>query len=130
MNNGLNAYKDQQEANLEQSILKSSPNELVLMLYEALLKNLLIVKYSEEGKVGKFRIEKMGNALVKSQDILISLKNNLDFNYEASENLSEIYLYMIGVLKEMNITKATESLDDMIYLATELRDTWKEITTL
>jgi flagellar protein FliS len=74
----------------ENSILTASPEELVLMLYNGLVKFLLQAMKAMEDK----EIEKANTAVKRAQDIVVELQASLDKKYELSKGLDLIYDYM------------------------------------
>ena len=122
-NRAFNAYKEQQ---LQSKVNLSKPEELTLILYEELVKNLLKAKLNLESENKSYEV--INNCLIKSQEIILVLKNTLDFKYEISNNLNKLYDYLIELIINANRTKEVENLEIVIELAKELRDTWKKVT--
>jgi flagellar protein FliS len=110
----------------ENSILTASPEELVLMLYNGLVKFLLQAMKAMEDK----EIEKANTAVKRAQDIVVELQASLDKKYELSKGLDLIYDYMHRRLVDANIKKDEEILKEVIELAKELRDTWSQAIKL
>lgn len=107
----------------ENSILTANPEELTLMLYNGAIKFMNIGKYSIENKDP----EKAHVALIRAQDIVSELNYSLDMKYEISEELRELYDFIMSKLLEANIGKDTKSIEDAITITSEMRDTWKEV---
>lgn len=107
---------------LEQKILTARPEELTLMLYDGILKFLKQAKIYLEQK----NIEKTNNSLIRAQDIIDELLITLNMDYEVSQSLSELYIFMRARLVEANIKKNPAMINEVLDLATEMRDTWKE----
>lgn len=116
------AAKENGTGYLEQKILHAKPEELTLMLYDGILKFLKQAKLYIEQK----DVEKTYNALVRAQDIIDELIITLNMDYDVSHNLRDLYIFMNARLVEANIKKDQAMIDDVLDLATDLRDTWKE----
>ena len=115
-----------QDAYRRQGVLTASPIELIVMLYDGLKKNLVL---------GKRAIDKNDPAgahkyLMKSQDIVTELINCLDLNYDISNELMEIYEFILSCLEEVNMTKESALIDPVIEMVDSLRDTWKEVSSM
>ncbi len=106
----------------ENNIKTASPQELTLMLYNGALKFVGQSKIFMEQK----SIEDANNSIIRVQDIIDELNATLDMQYEISHNLRSLYLYIGEKLVDANISKSSESLDEVKNMITELRDTWKE----
>ena len=110
----------------ENSILTSQPEELVLMLYNGLVKFIMKGQYS----IKKNDIEKAHESIIKAQNIVLELMASLDKKYEVSEPLMPIYDYMNRRLIKANSKKSTEILDEVLGLSRQLRDTWEQAMKL
>lgn len=119
LNKAYNQYK-------ENSIFTSTPEELTLMLYNGLIKSIMIAQNSIEGN----DIERVSNSLVRAQDIIQYFRNTLDMKYEVSEGLDALYEYMFRRLMEANIKKDQVIIDEILGMAKELRDTWTQAMKL
>lgn len=107
---------------LEQKILAARPEELTLMLYDG------VIKFLNQSKlyIEQENLEKSNGVLIRAQDIISELNVTLNMDYEISNNLRMLYVYMNTRLVEANIRKSTELVDEVLELAVGLRDTWKE----
>lgn len=115
-NNAFNAYK-------QNSINTASPGELTLMLYNGCIKFLNKAKKAIEEK----NIQERNYNLQKAQAIISELMVTLNMDYEISKQIYPLYEYMNRRLIEANIKNDAEIVDEVIGLATEFRDTWKEV---
>lgn len=104
----------------QNSIMTASPEELVLMLYNG------IIRFIEEAKLAikDKNIEKAHNSIMRAQDIVLELMATLDMQYDISKNLYNIYEYISRRLVEANLKKDTEALDEVKTLVSDLKDTW------
>lgn len=117
--NGFDQYK-------EQAILTARPEELTLMLYNGIIKFLNQAKIFMEQK----NIEKSHNAIIKAQNIIFELNVTLNMDYEISSNLRRLYDFMNDRLIDANIEKNSKIVDEVLEIATEMRDTWKQAMKL
>ncbi|MDO4189219.1 MAG: flagellar export chaperone FliS [Lachnospiraceae bacterium] len=117
-----NAYS--QYAN--NKILTASPAELTLMLYEGAIKfcNIAIMAI-ENGDIMKAH-----NNIMKVQRIIEEFQITLDFKYPVANDFNNVYTYLIKRLREANITKDKEILEEVNGHIRTMRDTWKEVMRL
>ena len=121
----VNPYKKQQEQLMEAKIMSSNPQELVLMMFDRLVKDLMVSKFSFESKNKSY--EKINESLINAQNIVISLRDNLDMSIDISKNLYNLYEYILEEITNMNRTKDLSNIDNIIDISKEFRDTWKSI---
>lgn len=108
-----NAYKQQQ-------VLTSSPEELTLMLYNGALR---FVAESMQG-LERGELEKAHSTNLKAQAIIRELMVTLDMQYDISQNLFQLYDYIVYKLVQGNIKKNKADLEDAKTIITDMRDTW------
>jgi flagellar protein FliS len=111
---------------LEQKVMSAKPEELTLMLYEG------IIKFVKQAKLFNERndIEQSNRVNMRAQAIIQELRSTLDMSIEISESFESLYIYMNDRLVEANAKKDNEILDEVIGLAEDFRDTWKEAMNL
>ena len=119
----INTYNKQQ---LYNKVITATPAKLTLVLYEELLKQLMITKYELEKE--KRNINKINNCLTRGQDIIFLLRSTLNFDYDISNNLDQLYEYVFNILINVNLKKELSDLDSAIKIITEIKDAWKEIS--
>lgn len=119
INKAYNQYK-------ENSIFTSSPEELTLMLYNGLVKFIMLAQQGIEEK----NLEKANNGVIRAQDIIVEFRNTLDFKYEVSKNLDSLYDYMYFKLLDGNVKKDKAMLEEVLDHARDLRDTWAQAMKL
>ena len=117
-----NAYS--QYAN--NKILTASPAELTLMLYEGAIKFCNIAIMAVENK----DIEKAHNNIMKVQRIIEEFQITLDFKYPIANDFNNVYNYLMSRLREANMTKDKEILEEVNGHIRTMRDTWKEVMRL
>jgi len=115
-----------QDAYRRQDVLTAGPVDLIVMLYDALKKNIVL------GKRGIMKNDVPGahKYLIKAQMILTELINSLDMNYEISNELLDLYEFALKSLADANMHKNAEPLDPIIEMVDNIRDAWKEISSM
>lgn len=118
--NPLNAYK-------QTAVKTASPGKLIVMLYDEAIKQLDLAISLIDSK--SRQLDKVHNALVKVQDIVTELMAGLDFEKggEIAKNLLSIYLFVNEKVKEGNMKKTTEPLNQTKSLMADLRSAWAQI---
>ena len=111
---------------LEQKVMSAKPEELTLMLYEG------IIKFVKQAKLFNDRkdIEQSSRVNMRVQAIIQELRSTLDLSIEISESFESLYIYMNERLVEANAKKDNEILDEVLSLAEDFRNTWKEAMNL
>ncbi len=119
LNNAYQAYNNSK-------IMTASPAELTLMLYEGAIKfcNIAIMGIEEKN------IEKAHNNIMKVENIITEFQATLDEKYEVSKDFNNVYNYMQERLKEANLKKDKEILEEVLTHLRTMRDTWKEVMRL
>lgn len=118
-NKGYGAYANNK-------ITTASPADLVLMLYEGAIKFCNIAIVAVENK----DIEKAHNNIMKVQNIILEFQATLDYKYATAKDFNEVYTYLLERLKEANIKKDKETLEEVLGHLRTMRDTWKEVMRL
>ena len=114
-NNPYAAYK-------QQSVMTMTPGQMLIAVYDELIKQLNIALISFE----KNDIPEINRSLVKSQRILTELRSTLNFDYEISKNLNDIYNFLNRAIINANIKKDPSELKDVLEIVQELRDAFFE----
>lgn len=107
-------------------IMTASPQELTLMLYDGAIKfnNIAMAAIDEND------IQKAHNNIMKVQRIIEEFQMTLDFKYPVANDFNNVYNYIMGRLREANITKDKEILEEVSTHLHTMRDTWKEAMKL
>ena len=113
-----------QDAYRHQDILTANPIDVIVMLYDALKKNIIVGKK----KIVKNDVQSAHDHLMKAQQIVIELVNSLDMSYEISENLLAIYEFILKTLEEANLKKDEKVLEPLVEIVGDLREAWSEIS--
>jgi flagellar protein FliS len=125
--NALSAYK-------ETRIRTASQGQLVVMLYDEAVKQLdrglELLSLNKSGKKDPSRIEIIGNAIVKTRDIITELMVSLDFDRggEIAQNLFSLYTWFNKELMEAHMAMDTARVTDVRDMLNDLRGAWAETT--
>ena len=101
----------------------SSPGELVVLLYDALLKNLNRAVAGFDANES----ERVNDGLTRAQDITLELRASLDPNSELAEQLAPLYEYMFRQLIGANTRKERAGVDEVIGLVRPVCDAWANV---
>lgn len=117
MNYGLGAYK-------KTSIHTASKEQILLMLYQAAIKNCKKAIEAIEAK----DIAKKGEHIGKLQDIVVELNNSLDYDIggNIAVELSSLYDYLMYASTQANIKIDKEPLEGCLKVLITLYDGWNE----
>lgn len=117
MNYGLGAYK-------KTSIHTASKEQILLMLYQAAIKNCKKAITAIDEK----KIAAKGEHIGKLQDIVMELNNSLDFEIggEIAEELSSLYDYIIFASTQANIKIDKEPLEGCLNVLNTLYSGWSD----
>ena len=111
-----------QDAYRRQDVMTANAVDLIVMLYDALKKNIILGRRG----IAKNDPQSAHNHLMKAQDIVSELIKSLDMTYEISEELLAIYGFALRSLADANIRKDPEPLEPVIEMVDDLRSAWKE----
>lgn len=111
--NAYNQYKTT-------SIQTASPEKLLLMLYEGLLRFLGQALESLEAR----DYPEVNRLLKRSQDIIGELMATLNLDYEISHRLWALYDYFLQRLIEANVKKEPQPILEVRGLVSELQEAW------
>lgn len=107
-------------------VTTASPADLVLMLYEGAIKfcNIAIMAIENND------IEKAHNNIMKVERIIQEFQISLDFRYATANDFNEVYTYLLARLREANMKKDKEIVEEVLKHLRTMRDTWKEVMRL
>ena len=107
-------------------IMTASPQELTLMLYDGAIKfNNIAIAAIEENDV-----QKAHTNIMKVQRIIEEFQMTLDFKYEVANDFNNVNNYLMTRLREANMRKDKEILEEVSEHLHTMRDTWKEAMKL
>ena len=114
-------------------IKTASQGKLVVLLYEGAIKNLknALECFNSAEKVEARNIEKFGNYLMKTQDIISELQVslNMDKGGQIASNLMSLYVYFNQELTSANITKDKAKIEYILKMITELHTAWSSASS-
>lgn len=104
-------------------IMTATPAELTLMLYEGAIKfcNIAVVAVEEND------VQKAHNNIMKVERIIEEFQATLNHKYPVAKDFDEVYTYLMMRLKEANMKKDKEILEEVLNHLRTMRDTWKEV---
>ena len=117
MNNKVDAYR-------KTSIHTASKEQILLMLYQAAIKNCRKAIEAIQNK----DVPKKGEFIGKLQDIVIELNNSLDFKIggKVAEELSSLYDYILFSSTQANIKIEVTPLEGCLKVLITLYEGWAE----
>ena len=104
-------------------ITTATPAELTLMLYEGAIKFCNVAMVAIDNK----DIEKAHNSIMKVQRIIEEFQITLDHKYPVWEDFNNVYEYLLLRLRDANLKKDKEILEEVLGHLRNMRDTWKEV---
>ena len=113
-----------QDAYRRQDVMTANSVDLIVMLYDALKKNIIL---GRKGIV-KQDAHAAHSHLMKAQDIIEELVNSLDMNYQIAEDLLSLYEFALINIAEANLRKNPDLLGPVIEIIDDLRSAWYEIS--
>lgn len=123
----METRKNLREEYLRQSVMTATPSELLVMLFDACIKNLKIAEMALEEPADYM---KANENFIKAQKIISELIGSLDMSFEISVQLLPIYEYLLRMLRQMNVKKDLTELPAAIDLLKSQRDTWEQVSKL
>ncbi|ANY66968.1 flagellar export chaperone FliS [Paenibacillus sp. BIHB 4019] len=106
----------------QSSVQTATPGQLIIMLYEGAIR---FTKGGIEG-IKKQNYEMANTNLKKAQAVINELLASLNYDFEVSKNLSQIYEYLLHLLIEANLKKNDAFAQEALGYLQEFRDTWKQ----
>ena len=88
-------------------IMTASPAELTLMLYEGAIK--------------------FANLAIAGMETNEEFQSTLDHKYPVAKDFDEVYNYLMMRLREANLKKDKEIMEEVLKHLRTMRDTWKEV---
>ncbi len=117
MSYGFGAYK-------QTSVKTASKEQILLMLYQAAIKNCKKAIQAIDDK----EIARKGEYIGKLQDIVVELSNSLDFEIggDVAKELASLYDYIIYSSTQANIKIDKEPLNGCLNVLNTLYEGWSE----
>ncbi|NLT13239.1 MAG: flagellar export chaperone FliS [Clostridiales bacterium] len=110
---------------LKQSVMTASPADLIVMLFDACIKNLKLAVINLEDN---HDFSSAHTHFINAQEIIMELISCLDPNVDLSSKLLDIYDFLLRTIREMNIKKDLSPLPDVLEILSSMRDTWQQIS--
>ena len=104
-------------------IMKATPGELTLMLYEGAIKFCNIAVEAMKKK----ELEKAHVNIIKVENIIMEFQATLKHEYPVSKDFDQVYSYLMKRLVDANVKKDPEVLEEVLEHLRTMRDTWKEV---
>jgi flagellar protein FliS len=128
------AYKNALSTYKEIRINTASQGQLIIMLYSEAVRQLdlaLSLLKMNDAKKDPGRIEKIGKAVMKTQEIVTELMVSLDFEQggDIAMNLFSLYTWFNRELMEANISQDARRISIIRNLLDDLRGAWQEIVS-
>jgi flagellar protein FliS len=128
------AYKNALSTYKEIRINTASQGQLIIMLYSEAVRQLdlaLSLLKMNDAKKDPGRIEKIGKAVMKTQEIVTELMVSLDFEQggDIAMNLFSLYTWFNRELMEANISQDARRITIIRNLLDDLRGAWQEIVS-
>ncbi len=123
----MSSRGDSGSAYRETSVRTASGGKMVLMLYDAAVRQIdIAVEHIESGTR---QLDLINAAILKAQDIITELMVSLDFDKggEIAPKLFGLYRFFNDQLMEGNLRKNVEPLQSVRSMMVELRDAWGQI---
>ncbi|MDR2631488.1 MAG: flagellar export chaperone FliS [Spirochaetaceae bacterium] len=127
------AYTNALAAYRETRIKTASQGQLIIMLYDEAVRqldrSLELLTLNAVEKKDPARIEQIGKAVVKTQEIITELMVSLDFEQggDIAKNLFALYTWFNQELLEANIAQDLKRITNVRSMLGDLRNTWVEV---
>lgn len=115
LNNGYQQYK-------EQSVMTMTSGEMLLLLYDELLKRLTRAELA----LDKEDFDLFGKSVHRSREIIQYLKDTLNPEYEISWQLRQMYDFFTYELSRVEAGRRKEVIEEMKPLVRDLREAFEE----
>ncbi len=106
----------------QSSIQTSTPEQLVIMLYDGAIR---FIRIAVDG-MDKRNYEITNINMSKAQTIISELMSTLDYTYAISKDLYSLYEYIHHLLIQSNMKKDRVLAEEALGYIQELKDTWLE----
>jgi flagellar protein FliS len=129
------AYQNAVSTYKETKIKTAGQGQLIIMLYNTAIRQLdealFLLQANDTGKKDPGKIEKIGKAVVKTQEIISELMVSLDFEQggEIAVNLFSLYTWFNRELMEANISQDARRILIVKNHIENLRNAWQEVVS-
>lgn len=115
LNNGYQQYK-------EQSVMTMTSGEMLLLLYDELIKRLTRAELALE----KQDYPLFNASISRSREIVLYLKSTLNSEYGISRELRQMYDFFLYELSRVEAGRNPQIIEEMKPLVKDLRDAFEE----
>jgi len=119
----LYATANLQDRYKQDYVTTASPMDLIIMLYDGCIKQLKLAKIHKEDN----RPEQIRVCLEKAEEIILELVRSLNFKIEISNDLAQLYEFMLNEMVSCSMTNELEKLDPVIDMLATLKDAWVQV---
>jgi flagellar protein FliS len=129
------AYQNAVSTYKETKIKTAGQGQLIIMLYNTAIRQLdealFLLQANDTGKKDPGKIEKVGKAVVKTQEIISELMVSLDFEQggDIAVNLFSLYTWFNRELMEANINQDARRILIVKNHIENLRNAWQEVVS-
>lgn len=109
----------------EQTVMTMTQGELLIVLYDELLKRLKRAELALENE--KFQV--FDESVERCTEIVRYLKDTLNYDYQVSGDLYRMYDFFLYQLSRIKAGRQPELITELAELVRELRDTFAEAAT-
>ncbi|MGE5554076.1 MAG: flagellar export chaperone FliS [Betaproteobacteria bacterium] len=114
---------DLQERYLQVQVQTATPEMLITMLYDGLIRFLRQAKANLTSR----KIPEANYFLIRAENIVAELNNSLDMSRQpVADSLRNLYEYMLRRMVEANVKKDAAIVDEVLGMVQQLRETWVE----
>ena len=113
--NGYQQYK-------EQSVMTMTPGEMLLLLYDELLKRLMRAELA----LDKEDYDLFGQSILRCREIVQYLKDTLNYEYTISQELRQMYDVFQYELSRIEAGRKKEVIAELKPLVKDLREAFQE----
>lgn len=106
----------------EQTIMTMTPGELLLLLYDELIKRLTRAKIAIDAKDWTL----YDQSVQRSKEIVEYLRATLDYKYDIAKELDAMYDFFLFQISRMQAGRRKEVIDDVIPLVRDLREAYEQ----
>jgi flagellar protein FliS len=115
----INSYQQYKKHN----VMMANPMELVIMLYNGLIKKLRQAEIAIGGK----DLEAANEHLQNAQDIVMELMMGLDLSYSIAQDLLKLYEFVHHQVASINASKRADDIEPLVGILTSLRNAWEQV---
>jgi flagellar protein FliS len=108
----------------EQAILTATPGQLVVLLYDGIIRFLR----QADAAMGEQAVAHSHDRINRAEAIIDELQATLDMSQgEVAQNLEGIYVFWKKLIWEIRIERDREKLERLVAMVANLREAWAQI---